>query len=75
MTRRPLHEIRRGLIVARIWRKHTRSGVRHTVTVVRLFRNGDVWKESSRFQRDDIPIVRLVLDEAHTWIYCTAPRV
>jgi hypothetical protein len=43
--------------------------MRHSVVVTRLFRNGDVWKESSRFGRDDIPILRLALDEAHTWIY------
>ena len=64
---RPLHEIRIGLIKARIWRKRTRSGVRHTVSVVRLYRNGDVWKESTRFGRDDLPLVKLVLDKAHLW--------
>ena len=69
MATRPIHEIRRGLIKVRIWRKRTRDGVRHTVAVTRLFRNGDVWKESTRFGRDDIPLVRMVLDEAHTWIY------
>lgn len=74
MATRPIHEIRRGLIKVRIWRKRTRSGLRHSVSVVRLFRNGDVWKESSRFSRDDVPLVRLVLDEAHTWIYQQAPR-
>ena len=69
MPRRPVHEVRRGLIRVRIWQKRARSGVRHTVTVTRLFRNGDTWKESTRFGRDDIPLLRLVLDEAHTWIY------
>ena len=69
MPRKPIHEVRRGLIKVRVWQKRTRSGLRHTVTVTRLFRNGDVWKESSRFGRDDIPLVRLVLDEAHTWIH------
>ena len=69
MPRQPVHEIRHGLIKVRIWRKRTRSGLRHTVAVTRLFRNGDVWKESTRFGRDDIPLIRLVLDEAHTWIY------
>ena len=64
---RPLHEIRIGLIKARIWRKRTRSGIRHTVSVVRLYRNGDVWKESTRFGRDDLPVVKLVLDRVHTW--------
>lgn len=65
---KPACEIRIGLIKARIWRKRTRSGLRHNVSVVRLYRNGDSWKESSRFGRDDLPVVRLALDKAHTWI-------
>jgi hypothetical protein len=69
MATRPIHEIRKGLIKVRIWRKRTRFGVRHSVSIVRLFKNGDVWKESTRFSRDDVPLVRLVLDEAHTWIF------
>lgn len=69
MPRKAVHEIRRGLIKVRIWRKRTRSGLRHTLAVTRLFRNGDVWKESSRFGRDDIPLLRLLLDEAHAWIF------
>ena len=72
MKRRPIHEIRRGLIKVSIWRKRTRSGVRHTVSVVRLFRNGEAWKESTLFGRDDLPVVRLALDEAHSWIYQNA---
>ncbi|MCY2993362.1 MAG: hypothetical protein NTY19_36620 [Planctomycetota bacterium] len=69
MPGKPIHELRRGLIKVRIWRKRTRSGLRHTIAVTRLFRNGDVWKESSRFGRDEIPLLRLALDEAHTWIF------
>jgi hypothetical protein len=69
MATKPVHEVRRGLIKVRIWRKRTKSGLRHAVTVIRLFRNGDAWKESTRFGRDDIPLVRLMLDQAHTWIY------
>ena len=65
---KPVHEIRISLIIARVWRKRTRSGFRHNVSVVRLYRNGDSWKESLRFGRDDVPIVRLALDKAHTWI-------
>jgi len=69
----PLHEIRIGLILARIWRKRARSGARHTVSVARLYRNGDSWKESSRFGPDDLPVLRLVLDRAHAWIYRQTP--
>lgn len=35
----------------------------------RLFRKSDLWNESTRFHRDDIPLVQLALDEAHTWIF------
>ena len=69
MPRKPVREFRHGLIKVRIWRKRTRSGMRHSVAVTRLFRNGDAWRESARFGRDDIPLLRLVLDEAYTWIF------
>jgi len=64
----PVFEIRRGLIKVRIWQRKTKNGVRFSLTVVRLFRNGDQWKESTRLGRDNIPLVRLLLDKAHTWI-------
>lgn len=62
------HEIRRGLIKVRIWQRRSKKGVRYSLAVVRIFRNGDQWKESTRLGRDDIPLVRLVLDEAYAWI-------
>ena len=71
---KPIHEIRLGLIIARIWRKRTRSGTRHNVSIVRLYRNGATWKESTRFGRDDVPLVRLVLDQAHTWVFENTAR-
>ena len=58
----------RDEIVARIRRVKSRDGIRYSTTIVRLYRNGDHWKESSRFGRDDIPVVRLALDQAHAWI-------
>ena len=65
---KPTMEIRRGLIKARIWQRRSKNGVRYSLSVVRLFRNGDQWKESTRLGRDDLPLVRLVLDEAHAWM-------
>ncbi len=67
-SKTPDHEIRRGLIVVRVWHKRSKSGSPFSLTVVRLYRNGDQWKESSRLGRDDIPLVRLALDEAYRWI-------
>lgn len=69
MTQRPVLQIRFGLIKANIWQNQTRSGERHSVSVVRLYRNGDVWKESTRFGRDDLPLVAKFADLAHSWIY------
>ena len=65
---KPVSEIRRGLIKVRIWQRKSKNGVRYSLSVVRLFRNGDQWKESTRLGRDDIPLVRLILNEAHTWM-------
>lgn len=69
MSKPPVHVVRFGLIKACIWRNHTSSGDRHTITVVRLYRNGDVWKESTRFGRDDLPLVAKACDLAHTWLF------
>ena len=74
MATLPIHEFRKGLIRVRIWRKRTSAGLRHTVSVVRLFQKSDVWNESTRFNRDDIPLVQLALDEAHTWIFQNQKR-
>lgn len=65
---KPALELRRGLIKVRIWRRRSKKRARYSLSVVRLFRNGDQWKESTRLGRDDIPLVRLVLDEAYTWM-------
>ena len=67
--RPPAHVIRYGLIKASIWQNQTRSGERYTVTIVRLFKNGDQWKESHRFGRDDLLLVSKVANEAHSWVY------
>ena len=66
---RPVHEIRLGLIKAAIWHNLTRAGERYNVTLTRLFRNGDVWSQSSHLGRDDLLVAAKVLDMAHTWIH------
>lgn len=65
----PVHEIRIGLIKASVWQNLTRAGERFNVTLTRLYRNGDHWKESRQFGRDDLLQAAKVLDLAHTWIH------
>ena len=74
MPKGPVHVIRFGLIKACIWKNHTTSGDRYTITVVRLFKNGDLWKESTRFGRDDLLLVAKACNEAHTWVFREGQR-
>jgi hypothetical protein len=66
---RPVHEIRLGRVRAAIWENQTDNGVRHNLTLTRLYKDGDQWKDSASFGRDDLPLVAKVVDMAHTWIF------
>jgi len=66
---KPAHEIRLGRIKATIWANDTANGTRHNVTVSRIYKDGEDWKQSDSFGRDDLPLVCKVLDFAHTWIF------
>jgi len=68
MAKQPVHSIRFGYIKASIWLNRTKSGDRHNVTVTRLYRDGDLWRESQQFGRDDLLLLAKSLDQAHTWI-------
>ena len=65
----PVHEVRLGRIKAAVWENTTENGVRHNVTICRLYKDGDQWKDSSSFGRDDLPLVIKVADKAHNWIF------
>jgi len=66
---RPVHEIRLGRVRAAIWENETQNGTRHNVTLSRLYKDGDDWKDSASFGRDDLPLVAKVIDQAHSWIF------
>lgn len=66
---RPVHEIRLGRIRAAIWENETQNGTRHNVTLSRLYKDGEEWKDSTSFGRDDLPLVAKVSDLAHSWIF------
>jgi len=70
MAKPPVHELRMGLIKASIWENNTKQGANYVVTIIRLFKNGSEWKESTRFYRDDLLVVAKLLDQAHSWIFC-----
>lgn len=66
---KPVHDVRMGRIKAAIWANETDNGVRHNVTISRLYKDGNNWKDSTSFGREDLPLVAKVADMAHTWIF------
>jgi hypothetical protein len=68
-AKRPVHEVRMGRIRAAIWENETENGTRHNVTFSRLYKDGNNWKDSTSFGRDDLPLLAKVADQAHTWIF------
>ena len=70
----PVHEIRLGSIKATIWENETTVGKRHSLNVTRLYKDGEEWKQTTSFGRDDLPLVSKVVDQSHTWIFEQAHR-
>jgi hypothetical protein len=68
-TNKPVHEVRLGRIKAAVWANTGESGVWYSVVISRLYKEGDAWKRSESFSRDDLPLVMKVADQVHTWIY------
>lgn len=66
---KPVHEVRIGAIKAAIWRNTTPSGIRFNVTFGRLYKDGDDWKATDSFGRDDLLVLAKVADKAHSWIH------
>jgi hypothetical protein len=58
-----------GRIRAAVWENETQNGTRHNVSFSRLYKDGEEWKDSSSFGRDDLPLLGKVADLAHTWIF------
>ena len=66
---KPVNEIRLGRIRAAIWANQTEHrDVWFNVTVTRLYKDGDQWKNTESFGRDDLLVVAKVADRAHSWI-------
>jgi hypothetical protein len=65
---KPAHTIRLGSIKAAIWKNETESGPRFNVTIARLYKDGDTWKQTESFGRDELPLVEKVSDLALAWI-------
>ncbi len=62
--------MRLGRIRAAIWENQTDNGPRHNATFTRLYKDeGDQWKDSSSFGRDDFLLLAKLADQVHSWSF------
>ena len=66
---KPAHEVRLGAIKAAVWRNETQTGARFNVKLSRIYKDGDTWKSTDSFGRDDLLLLAKVADKAHSWIH------
>ena len=66
---KPIAKVRIGAVKAAIWKNEAGNSTRHNVTFQRLYKNGDDWKTTHSFGRDELPLLAKVADLAHSRIY------
>lgn len=66
---KPLHRVSLGRIRAAIWLNVNEQGQRYFRTnLVRHYRNGDEWLESSNYFPEELPLVAQVAQMACAWM-------
>ena len=66
---KPVAEVRIGRVKATVWPNETEGRTRHNVTFSRLYRDGDKWKTTQSFGRNDLLVLAKVADQAHSRIF------
>lgn len=64
----PVHQIRQGAVSASIWRQQTDKGPMFNVTFQRSYKDGETWKTSASFGRNNLLVLSLVAARAFEWI-------
>jgi len=67
-SKKPVHEIRIGALKAAIWQNENSNGSHYAVTFARSYKDGETWKSTSSFGRNDLLVLGKLANEAHTWI-------
>ena len=67
--KRPVHEVRIGSVKAAIWRNEGSTNPWHSVTFERIYKDGEEWKSSASFGKDELLLLAKISDRAHTWIF------
>lgn len=68
--RRPVHEIKLGRVRASIWSHGNGPGESwFSVSISRRYRDGETWKSTASFGRDELPLVAKAAEMAYAWIW------
>jgi hypothetical protein len=65
---KPVHSIRLGPVKAAIWANAVGEATRYNVSLCRIYKDGESWKTTESYGRDDLLLLSKVADLAHTWI-------
>jgi hypothetical protein len=66
----PAKKFRLGRIKVAIWSNQAKGGeVWFNIEITRSYKDGDEWQESTKFGRDDLPVVAKAADMAYAWIW------
>ena len=68
-NQKPVDAIRIGRVKATIWRNGPDEQPRHNVTFSRLYKDGDQWKSTQSFGRNDLLVLAKVADQAHSRLF------
>ena len=66
---KPAHQVQFGRIKAAVWQNDTEQGVRYNTTFSRSYKDGEEWKNSDSFGRDDLLAVSEAARQAFLWIH------
>lgn len=65
----PVHRIRMGAMSAAIFRNTTAEGQQYfNTSFERSYKDGDNWKNTKSFRKDDLLGLSKLSDQVHTWI-------
>jgi hypothetical protein len=68
-SNKPVQNLRLGALQAAVWANQHEGRTYYNVTFTRSYKDGDEWKESDSFGRDDLLALSKLADQAHTWIH------
>ena len=66
---KPVYEVRIYPVKVAVWRNETKeNSAFYSTTVERSYKDGDEYKSTTSFNRDDLLKLSKAVDIAHTWI-------